>query len=460
MFSRWAQLLVVTLLATCAVIAQQDGSSVGTQQVSGAARISRGSSGTLSFEQAIQLALENNLSTLLARERRNEARGEKQQALSALLPQASGAAYQANTTENLVALGFQPGLFPGLSTTLIGPFRNFDARVRLSQTVFDLSAIQNYRAGRASVRVAELREALAREQVVSATGLIYIEALRAERSVAAAQANVELAQALLKLAQDQRNAGIATGVDVTRAQTRLAEQQVSLARAQTASEQARLNLQRVVGVPLGSSLSLTDQLRFEEAPLPPVETAVAQAQQDRREIQVLEERKKVSELELKATRGEYLPSVQVVGDYGSSGITPALVDIPTRSIAVQLNVPIFNGGLTRGKVTAATSRLRQSELELSNIRNDVEEDVRVAITTLSTAAAQVRAANEGVRLAQRELEMARDRFRAGVGDNLEVVSAQTALAQATQEQVSALAQHNAARLNLAAAVGRAEAFRW
>ena len=460
MFSRWAQLLVVTLLATCAVIAQQDGSSVGTQQVSGAARISRGSSGTLSFEQAIQLALENNLSTLLARERRNEARGEKQQALSALLPQASGAAYQANTTENLVALGFQPGLFPGLSTTLIGPFRNFDARVRLSQTVFDLSAIQNYRAGRASVRVAELREALAREQVVSTTGLIYIEALRAERSVAAAQANVELAQALLKLAQDQRNAGIATGVDVTRAQTRLAEQQVSLARAQTASEQARLNLQRVVGVPLGSSLSLTDQLRFEEAPLPPVETAVAQAQQDRREIQVLEERKKVSELELKATRGEYLPSVQVVGDYGSSGITPSLVDIPTRSIAVQLNVPIFNGGLTRGKVTVATSRLRQSELELSNIRNDVEEDVRVAITTLSTAAAQVRAANEGVRLAQRELEMARDRFRAGVGDNLEVVSAQTALAQATQEQVSALAQHNAARLNLAAAVGRAEAFRW
>ena len=286
-FSRLAQLTVITLLATCAAIAQQDGSSVGTtQQVSGAARISRGSSGTLSFEQAIQLAIENNLSTLLARERRNEARGEKQQSLSALLPQVSGAAYQANTTENLVALVFQPGLFPGLNATLIGPFRNFDARVRLSQTVFDLSAIQNYRAGRAGVRVAELRESLAREQVVSAAGLIYIEALRAERSVAAAQANVELAQALLKLAEDQRNAGIATGVDVTRAQTRLAEQQLTLAQAQTASEQARLNLQRVVGLPLGSPLSLTDQLRFEEAPLPTVETAVAQAQQDRREIQV------------------------------------------------------------------------------------------------------------------------------------------------------------------------------
>jgi outer membrane protein len=461
MFTRFIQLAIITLIAACAVVAQQDSSLAGrAAQVPGSARISRSSSGTLSYEQAIQLAIENNLSTLLARERRSEARGEKQQSLSTLLPQVSGAAYQASMTENLVALGFQPGLFPGLTNTLLGPFRNFDARVRLSQTVFDLSAIQNYRAGRAGVRIAELQESLAREQVVNATGLIYIETLRADRSVVTAQANVELAQALLKLAQDQRNAGIATGVDVTRAQTRLAEQQVNLVQAQTASEQARLNLQRVTGLPLGSSLSLTDHLRFEEGPMPAVATAVAQAQQDRREIQVIQEQKRISEFELKAMRAEYMPSLEVVGNYGSSGITPSLSDIPTRSIAVQVNVPIFNGGLTRGRVTVATSRLRQSELELSRIRNDVEEDVRVAITTLNTAAAQVRAADESVTLAQRELEMARDRFRAGVGDNLEVVSAQTSLAQATQQQVSALAQHNAARLNLAAALGRAEAFRW
>lgn len=461
MFGRLVQLAIITFLAACTSVAQQDGiSGGGAQQVSGAARVSRLRDGGLSFEQAIQLAIENNLSTVLARERRSEVRGEKQQLLSPLLPQVSGVAYQASLTENVVALGFQPGLLPGLASPLIGPFNNFDARVRLSQTVFNLSAIQNYRAGRVGERVAELREALAREQVVNATGLIYIEALRAEASVTAAQANVELAQALLKLAEDQRNSGVATGVDVTRAQTRLAEQQFSLAQAQTASEQARLNLQRVIGLPLGSSLSLIDQLRFQEGPLPAVETAVAQAKEDRREIQVLEEQKRVSELQLKATRAEYLPSLEVVADYGASGNTPTTFDIPTRSIALQLNVPIFNGGQTRGKVTVAKSRLRQSELYLSHIRNEVEEDVRVAITTLRTAAVQVRAANESVRLAQRELEMARDRFRAGVGDNLEVVSAQTLFAEATQQRVSALAQHNAARLNLATALGRAEAFRW
>jgi len=434
--------------------------SAAAQQTPGAAKITTGQPATLSYEQAVKLAIDNNLATLRAEERRNEARGQQEQARAPLLPNVSGVAYQANLTMNLVALGFQPGTFPGISKTFLGPFKNFDARLFLRQSVFDLSAIRNYQAGKAGVRVAELNEALAREEVASRTGLFYLEALRADRAVVAAQANVDLAQALLKLAQDQRNAGVATGVDVIRAQTRLAEQQTGLAQAQTDSEQARLNLQRLIGLPLGSALTLTDPLRFVEDPLPSVDTAVAQAAHDRREIQVAEEENRVSQLEFQSARAEHLPSLEVLGDYGSSGITPGSFDLPTRRVAVQLNVPIFNGGLTQGRVTSAASRQRQTELELANVRGQVEEDVRLALTTLRTAAVQVRAADESVTLAQRELEMARDRFRAGVADNLEVITAQTTLANARVSQVTALAQHNAARLNLAAALGRAETFRW
>ena len=433
---------------------------LSAQEIPGAAKIATGQPATLSYEQAVRLAIDNNLATLRAHERRNEARGQQEQARAPLLPNVSGVAYQADLTVNLVALGFQPGTFPGISRTFLGPFKNFDARLLLSQKVFDLSAIRNYQAGKAGVRVAELGEALAREQVASRTGISYLEALRADRAVVAAEANVELAQALLQLAQDQRNAGVATGVDVTRAQTRLAEQQVGLAQSQTDSEQARLNLQRLIGLPLGSPLTLTDQLRFVDEPLPSIDTAVTQAAHDRREIQVAEEENRVTQLELQSARAEHLPSLSVVGDYGSSGITPDNFALPTRRLAVQLNVPIFNGGLTQGRVTAAASRQRQTELALSDVRGQVEEDVRLAVMTLRTAAVQVRAADESVTLAQRELEMARDRFRAGVADNLEVITAQTTLANARVSQVTALAQHNGARLNLAAALGRAETFRW
>jgi outer membrane protein TolC len=187
---------------------------------------------------------------------------------------------------------------------------------------------------------------------------------------------------------------------------------------------------------------------------------VAQAAHDRREIQVAEEENRAAQREAQAARAEHLPSLEVNGNYGPSGITPSSFDLPTRRIAVQLNVPIFNGGLTQGRVTAAASRERQTELILADVRGQVEEDVRLALTTLRTAAVQVRAAEESVTLAQRELEMSRDRFRAGVADNLEVITAQVSLANARVAQVTALAQYNAARLNLAAALGRAETFRW
>jgi len=429
------------------------------QQVPGAAKTSAAVS-DLSLGQAITLALDNNLATLLAKERESEARGFQKEALSGLLPNISGTAYQASVTENLAALGFTPGRFPGFTSTFIGPFKNFDARARLQQTIFSLSALRNYQAGRAGVRTAQFEEGIAREQVATATALTYLETMRADRSVVAAQANVTLGQNLLKLAQDQRDAGIATGVDVTRAETRLAQEQVRLSRAQTDAETSRLQLQRIAGLPLGSAFTLTDPLRFSVDTLPAIETAVATAEDARGEVRAAQAQVTVNKLETGAARAEQLPSLEFLGDYGVSGITPVTSALPTRRYAIQLNVPIFNGGLTRGRIQVASSREQQAQLQLASVRGQVEEDVRLAYASLRTTADTVRAADLAVSLAERELEMARDRFRAGVGDNIELVTAQTTLANARLDQVSALAVYNGARLNLAAALGRAQNFRW
>jgi len=414
----------------------------------------------LSLGEAIDLAIQNNLATLLAQERKREAHGFEKESRAELLPNVSGVAYQANLTVNLAALGFQPGRFPGFTSTFIGPFNNFDARVRLQQTIFSLSAIRDYQAGRAGVRLAKVEEDLAREQVATLTALRYLDTLRADRLRLAVQADVDLAQALLKLAQDQRSAGVATGVDVTRAETRLAQEQVRLAAAQNLQEEAYLELQRVVGLPLGSAVTLTDPLSFTIETLPSIDSAVSQAENDRPEVRIAAQQVTINDYEKRAARADQLPDLEFLGDYGVSGITPAKSDLPTRRVAVQVNVPIFNGGLTRGRMEVASSRERQSELELNSTRGQVEEDVRLSFSALRTTAEAVRAADKSVELAQRELQMARDRFRAGVADNLEVISAQTALAEARAAQVIALAQYNAARLNLAASLGRAQTFRW
>src|ERR1044071_928107 len=130
-----------------------DPSSLIRQNLPGAARTSPAPA-QLSLSDAIQLALQNNVATLSASEQRREATGFVQQARSQLLPNISGASYQANLTINLAALGFQAGRFPGFTNTFIGPFNNFDARATLVQNILDLSAIRNYQSSRQGIRIA------------------------------------------------------------------------------------------------------------------------------------------------------------------------------------------------------------------------------------------------------------------------------------------------------------------
>jgi len=411
----------------------------------------------LTLARAIDQALTNNLQAKLAVERIVESRAQRGIGLSALLPNVSGAAYQMNLTANLAAQGLTSSTFPGLPA-FIGPFNRFDARFEAVQSLFNLASIRRYQASRYGVQLVEQQRWLVEQQVSTATALAYIAVLEAGQSVAAAEANVQLARRLDELAVNQRNAGIATGLDVARAETRLASQQVQLAQAKTNLDTARLNLLRVTGAPLGGPLLLADAMRFEPQPPPESAEAIRQALDGRLELRVASEQLRIARAERQAAIGGWAPTVAAFGDYGSSGLKPNDVNLPTRSVGIRIDVPIFDGGRTRSEVQAATSRLHQAELQLADLRAAVEKDVRQALDNLATREEQMRAAQKNLDLAQRELSLAQDRFQNGVADNIEVTSAQTALENARQLAVSSLAQFNIARLNLFSALGRAGDF--
>jgi outer membrane protein TolC len=407
----------------------------------------------LTLAQAIEQALKNNLQARLAQERITESRAQRGIGLSALLPNVSGAASQMNLTSNLAAQGMTASVFPGIPA-FIGPFNRFDARFELVQSLFNLPAIRRYQASRYGVQLAEQQRRLAEQQVATATILAYVGALEAGQSVAAAEANVQLARRLLDLAVNQRNAGIATGLDVVRAETRLAAQQVRLAQAKTDLDTARLNLLRTIGSPLSAELSPADAMRFEPQPPPKADEAIRQALADRLELRVASDQLRIAEAERRAAIGGWAPSIAAFGDYGSSGVKPNEVDLPTRSIGVRIDVPIFDGGRTHSEAQVAASQVRQAEMQLADLRAAVEKDVRQAFDNLATREEQMRAAQKNLALAQRELSLAQDRFQNGVADNIEVTTAQTALENARQMTVSSLAQFNLARLNLLSALGR------
>jgi outer membrane protein len=412
---------------------------------------------TLTLPQAMELAIRNNLTSALARAQSEEARGLALQSAAALLPRLLGSASQSRIFKvNLAAQGFTGGALPGFDP-LLGPFNSFDARLQLSQRIFDLSALRTRQSGRAQVEAARWQEQLAREQVATAAALAYLEELRTARSVAAAQANVALAQNLLELVRDQHRNGISTGVDLARGETRAANENVQLIRARVAASEAALRLRRVLGVPLSVNLVLADPLRATPLNLPDEEAAVGTARGQRVELRFYQERARADTLSARAAGALHWPAITAHGDYGFSGNVPE-GSARTGSIGGNLSLPIYYGGEIDGRVKEARGRQLESQARYDDARSQVEEDVRLAMQTLTAEIEEVKTTALAVQLSERELKLARDRYANGVGDNIQLTTSQTALAQARDAEVDALARYNVARINLATALGDIEKF--
>lgn len=406
------------------------------------------------LRDAIAAAVGSRIDAVTAGERAGQARSRRLAAASSLLPQLTGTLSETRTFKvNLAAQGLS---FPGFPS-MLGPFDTFDARARLTQRLFDWGAWRRAQAGAAASRAADAEEKAAREQVAAAAALAYLEAVRAQRAVAAASANKEVADRLLSLARDRKEQGAATGVDVVRAQARAADADAALLRAQIAEREGQLLLKRVAGWPLGRELKLTDDFTAYSSSAPALDPSLTAAFSGRAEIGAAEERARAETLAAKGAWGDRAPSVILVGDYARSGTMPS-DSKNVGSIGGALTVPIFAGGLGRARQEEAESRGREALAALADVRQQVELDVRTALERLSESAREAGAADLSLSLAERELTMAQDRYAAGLGASVDVIEAQAELARAREAQVSTLARYHSARVNYASAIGKAGEF--
>lgn len=411
------------------------------------------SSVQLTLNQAKAYAVAHQTTVWLAQEQFNESTDRAKEIRAGLLPSMEFKTFQVRQTENLKAIGFS---LPGLPV-VIGPFDTFDARVRLTQRVFDLAQIYAVQAANDAVEATRWRTLATEQQVAGAAALAYVELLRSRATVVAAQANQSLAQRLLQLAKDQQGAGLSTGVDVVRAENVLSRNALYLRQAQQLESSADTRLHRALGVDMHTTLILTDHLpsRGEDiisAPAP--QQSIQQALESRPELQALQQVVKQRQQERRAALAENVPTFSLSGDIGSSGVNPTHYDYRTYSYGIQMSLPLAQGGAMNAREDAAHSRERQAELALLDTRQQVEEDVRLALIALQTSQEQIQTAQTGLALAERLEEQAQDRFASGVADNLELVDAQTNLASARSAQIDAEAAWRMARINLDLALGQ------
>lgn len=331
----------------------------------------------------------------------------------------------------------------------------YDARATLVQNIFSLSLIQRWRAAKSGIDVANLEAEVTKRDVMATVGLLYIEALRADEAVKAREADIELAQQLVKLAKDRKAAGIATGLDVTREEVQLENDRQRLLVAQNEQESARLNLIRTLGIDFEVRLVLTDELKFLPVARQSPEQALTIARGQRLELQAQEQRQRLATLSLSSVTSERIPSLSLAGDYGWIGLKPEDA-LATRSIGLNFSIPIFDGGQRESRISESRSRVRQESIRMKDVSDQITLEVRNALLTLESSTQQVAVAEKGLELALKELTFARDRFTAGLTTNIEVTNAQTSVARARDNQIEALFRFNASRINLARAKGEIE----
>jgi len=407
----------------------------------------------LSFKEAIDRALRSNLGLLLSSDSSLAARSARLQELSHLLPSLSASANQSAEQIDLAALGFRFN-FPGVPP-VVGPVGVFDARFYLTAPLFDWHAVERERGARANEAAARYKYNDARELVVLAAGNEYLMSIAAAARVDAAQAQLETAQALYNKARDQQTAGVAPAIDTLRAQVELQTRQQQLIVARNNYAKQKLALGRTIGLPPGQEFNLTEQAPYQ--PLTPmtVEQALQRAYTSRADYQAAAQQVRAAEQFRRAATAEHFPTLDLSGNYGAAGVN--LGDSHGVFVAgATLTIPIFAGGRTHADVLQADATLRQSRQQLDNLRGQIDYDVRTALLDLAAAADQVEVARSALDLANQTLVQARDRFTAGVTDNLEVVQAQEAVASANENYIGSLYSHNVAKVLLARAIGFAE----
>jgi outer membrane protein TolC len=406
----------------------------------------------LTLREAVQLALKQNPQVQIASLSLAESQEDHAIARSALLPQAGVEVVDRAARFNIYAqFGSK---FPGIPQHT-GPFQFFQAGPNFSMPIFDLTLWRRWQAAHQGVNASQAQEITVREQVVLLVVSQYLSGLRAGAAVNAARSRVDLAQALYDDAQDLQKHGVGTGIDTLRANVQLQNEKQRLIEAETQQKVALYGLVRLLNLNPDQALELADQPSFFETPELEVNQSLEQAYKTRPEMRVLAARELIAESRKRGASESRLPSINVGGGWAYQGLSLPTV-IPSYIYQVTVEVPLFTSGRIRAEITKAELEIKKVAQERDDFHNQIGLEVKIAIAQLEAARNEVDVANLGVKLAQQEVEQARDRFQAGVANNIEVISAQDALARANDNQIAALYRYNQSRADLAHALGQIE----
>ncbi len=405
----------------------------------------------LSLDDAIQRGLRQNLGLILQTSAVKNANGQRLEELQSLLPTVNATTSIEVQQINLAAFGIKaPGLNP-----IVGPFQIVDFRAFLTTNLVNVSALKNYIAAKHNFEGAKLTAEDARDLVVLTVGNAYLLCIADAARIEAVNSQLATSKISLDQAVANHDAGTSPRLDVLRAQVDYQNQQQSLISAKNSLEKDKLALARTIGLPLDQAFRLTDPVPFKALDNVDPQPAFIQALKSRKDLAAYAEQVKSTSAEKTAAKAYQYPVASFAGDYGAIGQTPGHSH-GTFSATGQISVPVLQIAQTKGQEQVADAQYEQAKARLADQIQQVNQDVRDSLLDIQSAAKLVDSARSNVELANQALSDAQQRYSAGVADNLPVSQAQTQVEQANDQYISALYQHNVAKLSLARAIGAAQ----
>jgi outer membrane protein TolC len=400
---------------------------------------------SLTLREALSAAADNNPDVLLYQERIQEARGQVQTQLGALLPNLSADVRQSRRTQFLGTIGLSP--------VRTDPFSIFDARISATQQLFSLSLIQRWRASRHSLHTTEQEAEAKKLDTMASVALVYMEGLRAMALIKAHESNQQIMKELLGTVRQRQRGGLATGLDIARLEAQLAAERQQSSSSRYELDHATFSLINLLALPTNSTVVLNDEWLTDVPEIPLSQRAVEDALSQRPEVQAQYTRVRASELMYAAMTGERVPSLVAQGDYGLVG-NRWNNTLDTYSMALTLQIPIFDGAQREGRIAQARSQWQQESFRMKSVLNQVTMEVHDALASLTAAKEQVGIAQAGFQMATKELDLARERYAVITSaSHFELTNGLSAVARARENLVNALFQLNAARIHLARSTG-------
>ena len=439
----------IALTLTCAFLTAVTGANAQTPAPHAATLDS-----AISLGEAARLAATQGAGAAAARFRTEAFAARARESRSALLPNVGVELSDGQRTFNTASFGLPlPGFDP--KGEVIGPVRTVDIRGRVVANIIDPAALSRYRTAQAATSGANAEATVVAEQAAAAAANAYIRVLRAEAQLAARAADSSLAAELIDIASAQLDAGVGVALDVTRARSQMAAVRAQLITARNERDRAKVELLRTMGLPFTQTIVLSDSLGAAMLPdaMLDAATLTSEAIRSRPDLVAAEAAVATARRSVSSARAERLPTLGVFADDGATSNGYANL-LHTYTYGVQVSVPVFQGFRSSARIEEQTATLHQSEMRQRDLAQQVEAEVRTAILDVASARERVTAARERMRLAEEELSQSRDRFRAGVAGNADVISAQLNLDAARSEEVEALTSLQVSQLAIARATGR------